>query len=44
MLTLQDNPGKVKWTEEMQGLRKVKQISIKYHYMHDEVQHGIIEA
>ena len=33
----QDNLGTISWTNEVQGLRKVKQIGIRYHYVRDAV-------
>lgn len=29
----QDNLGTISWTEDVQGLRKVKHVGIKYHYV-----------
>lgn len=29
----QDNLGTINWTEEVQGLRKVKHVGLKYHYV-----------
>ena len=34
---LQDNLGSISWTEEVNGLRKVKPVGIKYHYVRDSV-------
>ena len=33
----QDNLGTISWTTEVQGLRKVKHIGIRYHYVRDAV-------
>lgn len=39
----QDNLGTITWTEQVQGLRKVKHIGIKYHYVRECVQGGHVE-
>lgn len=33
----QDNLGAISWTEHVQGLRKVKHVGIKYHYVRESV-------
>ena len=33
----QDNLGTIRWTEDVQGLRKVKHIGMRYHYVRDAV-------
>ena len=33
----QDNLGSIKWTNAVQGLRNVKHIEVKYHYVRDHV-------
>lgn len=38
----QDNLGFILWTEEVQGLRKVKHVDIRYHYVRTEVENKII--
>lgn len=35
----QDNLGAISWTDHVQGLRKVKHVGIKYHYVREAVQH-----
>ena len=39
-----DNLGTISWTEDMQWLRKVKHIGIKYHYIRDSVQAKIVQV
>ena len=34
----QDNLGTIRWTEDVQGLRKVKHIGIRYHFVRDAVE------
>lgn len=41
---LQDNLGTISWTEEMQGLRKVKHIGVKYHYVRDTVDSETVQV
>lgn len=40
----QDNLGTISWTNEVQGLRKVKHIGIRYHYVRDAVDARAIEV
>jgi len=40
----QDNLGTISWTEEVNGLRKVKHIGIKYHVVRDTVESKIINV
>ena len=40
----QDNLGTISWTNEEQGLRKVKHIGIRYHYVRDAVDSKAIEV
>ena len=40
----QDNLGTISWTTEIQGLRKVKHIGIRYHYVRDAVDEKAIEV
>ena len=40
----QDNLGTITWTNEVQGLRKVKHIGIRYHYVRDAVDSKSIQV
>ena len=40
----QDNLGAISWTTEIQGLRKVKHIGIRYHFLRDAVEEEAIEV
>lgn len=40
----QDNLGAIYWTNEVQGLRKVKHIGIRYHYVRDAVEEKSVEV
>lgn len=39
---LQDNLGSISWTEEVNGLRKVKHVGIKYHFVRENVDSKVI--
>lgn len=38
----QDNLGTIKWTESVQGLRNVKHVGIRYHYVREAVESSAI--
>ena len=40
----QDNLGSISWTEGVNGLRKVKHVGIKYHYVRDSVERKIVQV
>lgn len=40
----QDNLGAICWTTEVQGLRKVKHIGIRYHYVRDAVDERAVQV
>ena len=40
----QDNLGSISWTGKGQGLRKVKHIGIKYHYVRSMVDDGKVQV
>lgn len=40
----QDNLGTISWTEEVQGMRRVKHIGVKYHYVRDVVNSGAVQV
>ena len=40
----QDNLGTISWTEEVQGLRNVKHVGIKYHYVREMVVNKAVEV
>lgn len=41
---LQDNLGSISWTEDINGLRKVKHVGIKYHFVRDCVESKIVKV
>jgi len=41
---LQDNLGAISWTQEVQGLRKVKHVGIRYNYVKEAVQTMQVEV
>lgn len=40
----QDNLGCINWTESVHGLRNVKHVGIKYHYVRDLVCRSVINV
>lgn len=40
----QDNLGTISWTEDINGLRKVKHVGIKYHYDRESVDSKVVEV
>lgn len=44
MLINKSDVEKISWTEAAQGLRRLKQIGIKYNYMRGTVQFGNIQV
>lgn len=40
----QDNFGSIRWTEDLQGLRKVKHVGLRYHYLRQYVPDGSIKV
>lgn len=43
-VVFQDNLGAISWTSEVQGLRKVKHVGIRYHYVRGEVDAGTVQV
>ena len=41
---LQDNLGAISWTQDVQGLRRVKHVGIKYHYVRDSIENKDAEV
>ena len=39
----QDNLGSISWTEDTQGLRRVKHVGIKYHFVRDSIETKHVE-
>lgn len=40
----QDNLGTIRWTDEVQGLRKVKHVGIRYHSVKETVEHQSVQV
>lgn len=40
---MQDNLGAISWTEDVQGLRRVKHVGLRYHFVRDMVSNGKVE-
>lgn len=40
----QDNLGTISWTEGVQGLRKVKHVDVKYHYVRSKVEDKTVQV